>query len=324
MKRIPRATTWMMMGLALVSMLGLRCSNPPVVLPEDSEQKLEGEFTEAETPHTGQETDTHPTEGEDSSVLEGEPAELIEGETPEAAEGERPTCTADCGYVIVHVYPHDPGAFTQGLAIDEGNLYEGTGLVGQSSLRLVNLESGAVLRQHNLPDSEFGEGITVFGNRIYQLTWTSKRGYVYDKETFEVLREFSYETEGWGLTHDGERLIMSDGTARLYFLDPESLCVLGELPVWDSSGPVTELNELEWVNGEILANVWKTNYVVRIDPESGQVRGRIYLQGLLSQEDSQFRPDVLNGIAYDALHDRLFVTGKRWPKLFEIELTPLK
>lgn len=324
MNRFPRATTWVMMGLVLVSLLGLRCSNPPILDPGDSDLKQEGEFTEAETPHNGQATDSDPAEGEKTPALEGEPVELTEGETPELTEGETPACTADFGYVIVHVYPHDPGAFTQGLVIDEGALYEGTGLIGQSSLRLVNLETGTVLRQHNLPDTEFGEGITVLGNKIYQLTWTSKRGYVYDKNTFEVLREFSYETEGWGLTQDGERLIMSDGTARLYFLDPETLAVLGELPVWDTGGPVTELNELEWVNGEILANVWKKNYVVRIDPESGQVRGRIYLQGLLSQEDSQFRPDVLNGIAYDALHDRLFVTGKRWPKLFEIQLIPLK
>jgi len=285
----------MMMGVLVVSLLGLRCSTPPTPIPRGSGQAQEGEREQA---------------------LEGELAGIGEGETP--------SCTADCGYVIVRVYPHDPGAFTQGLVIDEGSLYEGTGLVGQSSLRLVNLETGAVLRAHRLPETEFGEGISVFGDKIYQLTWTSKKGYVYDKNTFEVLREFSYDTEGWGLTQDGGRLIMSDGTARLFFLDSETLSVLGELSVWDVHGPVTQLNELEWVNGEILANVWKTNYVVRIDPETGQVRGRIYLEGLLSQEDLQYQPDVLNGIAYDAVHDRLYVTGKRWPKLFEIRLTPLK
>ena len=234
------------------------------------------------------------------------------------------TVTPIYTYQVVNVYPHDPKAFTQGLAFDEGILYEGTGLLARSSLRRVELETGQVLQLHNLPANLFGEGVTVFGDRIIQLTWKSHVGLVYDKETFERQRDFTYPTEGWGLTHDGQRLIISDGSSTLHFLDPETLEEIGWIDVHDDGVPVTRLNELEYVQGEIFANVWKTDLVARIDPETGQVVGWIGLAGLLSPEDRDGPIDVLNGIAYDPENDRLFVTGKLWPRLFEIKLVPLR
>ena len=226
------------------------------------------------------------------------------------------------GFNVVRAYPHDREAFTQGLAFDDqGTLYEGTGQRGQSSLRRVELSSGAVLRRHDLPTSLFGEGITVFGDRIFQLTWQAGRAFVYDKASFSVLREFTYRTEGWGLTHDGRRFIMSDGTAALYFLHPDTFAETARLTVRDHRGPVIRLNELEYVGGEILANVWQTNRIARIDPRTGHVTGWVDLTGLLQPGDRRQPVDVLNGIAYDARTDRLFVTGKWWPKLFEITLT---
>ena len=227
-------------------------------------------------------------------------------------------------YRIVNTYPHDPGAFTQGLVYEDGVLYEGTGLEGQSSLRKVDLESGEVLQIHELPAQFFGEGITVFGNEIVQLTWKSGQGFVYDKASFELLETFEYPTEGWGLTHDGEQLIMSDGTSVLRFLDPGTYEETGRINVIISivSSYIPPLNELEYVDGEIYANVWTEDRIARIDPATGQVVGWIDLTGLLGPEDRTERVDVLNGIAYDAEGDRLFVTGKWWPKLFEIELIP--
>jgi glutamine cyclotransferase len=227
-------------------------------------------------------------------------------------------------YRIVNTYPHDPNAFTQGLVFEDGMLYEGTGLRGRSTLRKVALESGNVLQLLALPDQFFAEGVTVYGDKIIQLTWHSHVGFVYDKDSFELLRTFNYPTEGWGITHDGQRLIMSDGTSTLYFLDPETFEQTGQIEVRDNAGPVTGLNELEYVQGEIYANVWKTERIARIDPRTGQVIGWIALEGLLRPEDRSQPVDVLNGIAYDAAHDRLFVTGKWWPKLFEIELIPLE
>jgi glutamine cyclotransferase len=201
-------------------------------------------------------------------------------------------------------------------------LLEGTGLNGRSSLRRVVLETGAVQQIYQLPDEYFGEGITLFGDRIYQLTWQSNTAFVYDKQSFRFLGRFSYPTEGWGLTHDGRRLIMSDGSATLFFRDPETFAETGRIDVFDENGPVTRLNELEYVRGEIWANVWQTDRVARIAPETGQVLGWIDLSGLLQPEDLAQSVDVLNGIAYDPQGDRLFVTGKLWPKLFEIRLTP--
>ena len=223
-------------------------------------------------------------------------------------------------YNIVNTYLHDRNAFTQGLVFENGVLYEGTGRFGRSTLRRVELETGEVLQIHELPAQFFGEGITIYGSKVIQLTWQSNVGFVYDKNSFELLQEFNYSTEGWGITHDGKRLIMSDGTSTLHFLDPQTFEGIGQLGVFDNDGPVNRLNELEYVQGEIYANVWQTDRIARIAPGTGQVIGWIELGGLLSPEDHSESVSVLNGIAYDAENDRLFVTGKLWPKLFEIEL----
>jgi glutamine cyclotransferase len=237
-----------------------------------------------------------------------------------------PGCNSDntpvYTYTVVNTYPHDRSAFTEGLVYEDGVLYEGTGLYGNSSLRRVDLETGDVLQISELPSEYFGEGITIYGDEIIQLTYKSHIGFVYDKDSFELLQEFHYSTEGWGITYDGEHLIMSDGTSTLHFLDPQTFEEVGQLGVYGSNGPVTNLNELEYVQGEIYANVWKTDRIARISPETGQVIGWIDLGGLLTAEDRSQPVDVLNGIAYDADNDCLFVTGKLWPKLFQIELIP--
>lgn len=225
-------------------------------------------------------------------------------------------------YRVVNAYPHDRGAFTQGLVIEDGVLYEGTGLYGRSSLRKVDLDSGEVLQFRPLPEDYFGEGITVIGDRIYQLTWLSNIGFVYHRDSFELLKSFAYPTEGWGLTHDGQHLIMSDGTSRLFFLDPETLSEVRRIQVRDGGNPVVRLNELEYIDGTVYANIWQTDRIVMIDPESGRVTGHIDLSGLLSEEDRSQPVDVLNGIAYDREQGRLYVTGKLWPRLFQIELVP--
>ncbi len=222
-------------------------------------------------------------------------------------------------YEVINVYPHDQNAFTQGLIMDEGVLYEGTGLYGSSTLRRVDLETGDVLQNYALADGVFGEGITVFGSKIIQLTWKAQKGFVYDKQSFDLLQEFNYSTQGWGITTDGTQLIMSDGTANLYFLDPETFEVTGQVEVRDEE-PVIRLNELEYINGEVYANVWQTNKIAIINPDNGQVTGWIDLTGIYTPENSDSN-NVLNGIAYDAEGDRLFVTGKRWSQLFQIELT---
>jgi glutaminyl-peptide cyclotransferase len=224
-------------------------------------------------------------------------------------------------YEIVRKYPHDPNAFTQGLVYLEGVLYEGTGINGRSSLRKVELASGQVLQQRDIEQRFFGEGIAIFANRVLQITWQSKTAFAYDLDTFEPLAQFSYATEGWGLTHDGERLIMSDGTSTLYFRDPFSFEQTGQIAVRQGDKPVANLNELEYINGEVYANIWQTDHIARIDPESGQITAWIDLSGLLSAEDrGGRRVDVLNGIAYDPSGERLFVTGKWWPTLYEIKL----
>jgi len=220
-----------------------------------------------------------------------------------------PRADSQDAYEIVNVYPHDPEAFTQGLAYDDGILYEGTGLYNQSSLRRVELETGRVLLKFPLPDNFFGEGITIFKNEIIQLTWLEHRGFVYDRQTFNILRKFSYPTEGWGLTNNGSHLIMSDGTANLYFLNPVTFEVVGQVEVKNDS-IVTGLNELEFVRGEIYANVWNEQYILRIDPKSGQVKGWIDLSKLVDY-DKLVPEDVLNGIAYNSEDDLIYVTGKR-------------
>lgn len=227
------------------------------------------------------------------------------------------TCADDIPiytYKVINAFPHDKKAFTQGLVFEDGYLYEGTGHYGASTLRKVELETGKVLHIYKLPPHFFGEGITIYRNHIIQLTWQSQIGFVYDKNNFNLIREFQYATEGWGLTHDGQRLIMSDGTATLSFLDPETFETIGTLQVRDANGPVKNLNELEYVHGEIYANVWKQKRIARIAPHSGEVIGWIDLEGLCTWSG------VLNGIAYDVEEDRLFVTGKLWPYLYEIEV----
>ncbi len=242
--------------------------------------------------------------------------------TEAAPETMAPADPAVYSYRVVNVYPHDPTAFTQGLIYQDGIFYEGTGLRGQSTLRKVDPATGQLLQGLRLPDQYFGEGIAILGDRLYQLTWQENTGLIYDKDSFELLGAWDYQGEGWGLATDGRRLIMSDGTNELRFIDPETLSELGRVAVVDTAGqPVARLNELEWVEGEVWANIWQTDLIARIDPASGRLLGWINLAGLLSDDDrAAQRVDVLNGIAYDATTGRLFVTGKWWPKLFEIEL----
>lgn len=227
------------------------------------------------------------------------------------------------GYQIVHAYPHDPGAFTQGLVYVDGRLYESTGRNGESSIRMVDLSSGRVLRRYNLADKYFGEGLTSWGNELIQLTWKAELGFVYDRSTFAWKRSFHYAGEGWGLTHDGKQLILSDGTSVLRFLDPQSFSEIRSISVTDESGnPLSNINELEYIRGEIYANIWETDEIVRISPRTGKVLGRIDLSGLLDKSQLPDPDAVLNGIAYDKRRDRIFVTGKLWPKLFEIKVIP--
>jgi glutaminyl-peptide cyclotransferase len=224
------------------------------------------------------------------------------------------------GYSVQQTFPHDVNAFTQGLEYVGGYLYESTGLNGRSSIRKVKLETGAVLRQREIARDYFGEGITIWKSALIELTWQSQVAFVYDRDTFAPRRMFTYTGEGWGLTHDASNLIMSDGTADLRFLDPETFKERRRVTVTDGGRPVPRLNELEYVKGQVFANIWTTDDIVRIDPISGRVLGRIDLRGLLTA--SATPADVLNGIAYDQAGDRLFVTGKLWPKLFEIKIRP--
>jgi len=226
------------------------------------------------------------------------------------------------GYRIVKTYPHDRTAFTQGLEYRDGFLYEGTGMFGRSSVRKIDLDSGRVIQRYDLPQPFFGEGITVLNQQILELTWQSQTGFVYDKSSFRVLRSFNYPGEGWGLTNDGKQIYMSDGSPNIRVWDGVTLKEIRRITVKDGATPVTQLNELEWVRGEIYANVWQTDRIARISPVDGRVLGWIDLTGILPKSE---RPDpdaVLNGIAYDAAGDRLFVTGKFWPKIFEIKLVP--
>jgi glutamine cyclotransferase len=222
-------------------------------------------------------------------------------------------------YHVVHVFPHDPEAFTQGLVYLDGFLYEGTGLNGRSSIRKVRVDNGEVLQMQKIDPQYFGEGIAIVGNSLFELTWQAEVGFVYDRTSFQRTGTFTYKGEGWGLTQDGKRLIMSDGSAYLRFIDPATRTEVSRLQVRDGGTPVERLNELEFVKGEVLANVWQTDRIARISPKTGQVLGWIELSGLLSPREAQ-TVDVLNGIAYDARQDRLFVTGKLWPKLFEIKV----
>ena len=225
------------------------------------------------------------------------------------------------GVKVVRVYPHDRGAFTEGLFYLDGALYESTGLNGQSEIRKEDLATGRVLMRRELPSGYFGEGIVNWRGRLVQLTWRNQLGFIYDLKTFAPIGRFTYAGEGWALTQEGRRLIMSDGTPTLRFLDPKTLKETGRVAVIADGAPVKNVNELEWVKGEVFANIWMTNTIARIDPRTGHVVGWIDLTGIISPAEVGADPDnVPNGIAYDAAHDRLFVTGKRWPKLFQIEL----
>ena len=224
-------------------------------------------------------------------------------------------------YEVVHAYPHDASAFTEGLFYLNGYLYESTGLEQHSTIRKVRLETGEVIQKLDIPAQYFGEGIVAWHGRLISLTWKSHVGFVFDLNTFKLQRKFHYEGEGWALTRDDHHIIMSDGTSQLRYLDPGTLKQTGKLEVTIEGKPLGNVNELEWVKGEIFANIWQTNWVVRIDPRDGHVVGVINLTGLLKREDIvSGHTDVLNGIAYDAKNDRLFITGKNWPKLFEIRL----
>lgn len=225
------------------------------------------------------------------------------------------------GVEVVAAFPHDPSAFTQGLVVHEGVLYEGTGQYGDSSIRKVDLETGEVEKIEPLSALYFGEGIAILDDRLYQLTWQNQVGFVYEVDSFERIETFRYSGEGWGLTHDGEHLILSDGTASIRFLDPDTFKVVKTIRVRDAGRPVVRLNELEFVDGEIWANIWYDDRIARISPDDGEVLGWIDLSDVYPRGERGFE-NVLNGIAYDADAERLFITGKNWPQLYEIEVVP--
>jgi glutaminyl-peptide cyclotransferase len=231
---------------------------------------------------------------------------------------------ADDSYRVMHTYPHDPRAYTQGLVYVDGHLYESTGINGRSSLRMDDLATGRVLQSAPVPSQYFAEGLSNWGSTLVQLTWQSHVAFVYDRFSFRLLKTFHYDCEGWGLTQDGKNLIESDGTSEIRFFDPATFREVRHIMVKDRGQPVTELNELEYIHGQIYANVWHTERIVRISPATGQVLGWIDLKGILPDSERTDPEAVLNGIAYDAAHDRLFVTGKLWPKLFEIKIVPEK
>jgi glutaminyl-peptide cyclotransferase len=235
---------------------------------------------------------------------------------PEASAASLPTYS----YRIEKVFPHDPSAFTQGLLYSDGYLYESTGNFGTSTIRQVRIEDGAVVRSVALPNDIFGEGLADWGDELISITWRHGVGYRWDRASFRRTAQFNYPGEGWGLTDDGERLIMSDGTPELRFLDPATFRELGRVTVTLNGQPLRNLNELEYVKGEVFANIWLTDYIARIDPATGEVKGLIDLTGIANSIERRTSNDVLNGIAYDEAGDRLFVTGKNWPSLFQIRI----
>jgi glutaminyl-peptide cyclotransferase len=230
--------------------------------------------------------------------------------------------TPQYSYQVVHVYPHDPKAFTEGLEYRAGFLYESTGIKGQSWLRREKLETGQVLQQIDIDPQYFGEGITVLNQQITQLTWQTEIGFIYDQPSFHTKRTFNYPGEGWSLTNDGQNIYMDDGTAQIRVWDPITLQEKRRITVRDNGQPVINLNEMEWVRGEIYANIWEKDVIARISPTDGRVLGWIDLTGILPASDRTGHEDVLNGIAYDVLGNRLFITGKYWSKLFEIKVVP--
>lgn len=229
----------------------------------------------------------------------------------------------DFHYRVIQQFPHDAEAWTQGLVYENGVLYESTGLEGKSTLRIVDIKTGIPIRRIDLEDRYFAEGIAIFGDQVFQVTWTSQVGFIYDKKTLEVIRKFNYPIkQGWGLTSGEGRLIMSDGSAQLYFLEPEYFTQVDQIEVFDNKGMVTNLNELEYVHGKILANVWYKDILVIIDPVSGKITGQIDLEELIPPSCKGDSNKVLNGIAYNPLNGHIFVTGKYWPVLYELEITP--
>lgn len=256
----------------------------------------------------------------------GSPSPGQEGAAPATGPTTAPTVPVGATPVplrveVIRSFPHDPTAFTQGLFLDEGMLFESTGLHGASSLRRVDPETGELLQQVAVDPEYFAEGLARAGDRLIQLTWQNGVALVYDRESFEPVGRFDYDTEGWGLCHDGRRLVMSDGTPRLYFRDPETFELLGELPVSQAGAPVANLNELECVGNRVLANVWQTDRIVSIDPATGAVEATIDASGLLGEAE-RAGADVLNGIAFDPASGHYLITGKLWPKLFEVRFVP--
>ncbi len=244
-----------------------------------------------------------------------------EAEIPKPISPQNTTASAPVySYEVVNTLYHDTGAFTEGLLYYNGELYESTGLNGRSSIRRVELKTGKVLQKIDVPSEYFGEGITILNGKIYQLTYQTHIGFIYDLKTFQKLGSWQYQGEGWALTNDGKELIMSNGTNKINFLDPNSLSITRTIEVTDEGMQVENLNELEYIKGEIYANIWMSDRVARIDPATGKVNEWIDLSGLLGPAERTEKVDVLNGIAYDEKEDRLFVTGKNWPKLFEIKL----
>ncbi len=227
---------------------------------------------------------------------------------------------ANYSYLIRNKYPHDINAYTQGLEFADGILYEGTGLNGKSDIRITDWRTGAVLKKTPIAEQYFGEGITIIGDYLYQLTYQSNVGFVYDRKTGQKIKEFSYATEGWGLTHDAEHLIMSNGTNKLFFLDKETFERVKEIEVYDNVGPVTMINELEMIEGEIWANIYLSQEIIKIDPATGKVTGIINCSGIFDPNSVNHKTDVLNGIAYDAETKKIYLTGKLWPNLFEVEI----
>ncbi len=284
------------------------------------------EKTNLDTPAQIMPSPAYPVQVDSLSAMAAYPAlpEEVEIPTPLPAPFDGIESSPMAGYRVVNSYFHDPGAYTQGLVIagDGSEFIEGTGLWGQSSLRRVEIETGQVKQYLALAEGYFGEGITVINDRIFQLTWKSNTGFIYDSKNFEQLGTFTYPHEGWGITTDGRQLIVSDGTDTIRFWDPETFAETKRIQVSDEYGPVFLINELEYVEGEILANIWYSDMIARISPETGEVIGWIDLTGLFEIGEDEAASDVLNGIAYDDQTGRLFVTGKRWPAMFEIELVP--
>lgn len=259
------------------------------------------------------------------SLLHPSPVALVRENAPVQTVSSKPAPTEFVRakatvFKVVKSYPHDQNAFTQGLLWHEGALYEGTGREGHSEVRKVDLQSGRVLRQSPLPKEVFGEGLVLSDNRLIQITWQSQRAFVFDLKTFQLKGEWKYEGEGWGLTTDGDELIMSDGTSQLIFRDPKTFAEKRRVDVTFNGKPLDKLNELEWIDGQVWANVWQTDFIVRINPQTGEVEEYLDCSGLLGDKARSGKEDVLNGIAYDAQNKRIFLTGKLWPKLFEIKL----